>query len=70
MREALVDDVSQPFDFASGEVVMPVRAGTDVEDGTPVEIALSGLLDGDALRVANRVTVRVLELGGDEGVEV
>ncbi|RFA25347.1 hypothetical protein CAI21_19380 [Alkalilimnicola ehrlichii] len=61
----LIDEVEHPFDWSEGEITLPRHTDTGVDDGTPVRIELSGLYQGEPLRVANTLSIRILQRDGD-----
>ncbi|HED40313.1 MAG TPA: hypothetical protein ENJ13_07775 [Chromatiales bacterium] len=62
---AVVNGISQPFDWSAGSVIMPDITALGLADGSITTVYLSGSYLNEAVRVANGITVRVLTLTGD-----
>jgi hypothetical protein len=61
----VINGVGTDFNWADTTFRVPSFSGSGVDDATVMTLALSGRYDGEALRVANTISVRLLLKAGD-----
>jgi hypothetical protein len=62
---ATIDSVQQPFDWTLATVTLPNITQAGLDDGYQVAVYLEGVYQESALRVANGISVLVLQRDGD-----